>query len=93
MELITINMIDRQLEGLLFWKEIGEFTNSKYVSKLPRGRAIGALNLNGSRPASKFNITVRTGLRDIAELVEKELLIKSGNLKTTKYLYRNNNVQ
>jgi len=37
---------------------------------------------------SKFDITVRTALRDITELVEKGLLVKTGDLKTTKYLYK-----
>ena len=38
--------------------------------------------------AEKFDIVDRTARRDIAELVEKKLLIKTGDLKTSKYLYR-----
>ena len=64
----TLDLNDRQLEALLFWKVNGEITNSKYMSK--------------------FDITVRTALRDITELVEKGLLVKTGDLKTTKYLYK-----
>jgi len=37
---------------------------------------------------SKFDITVRTALRDITELVEKGLLVKTGDLKITKYFYK-----
>ena len=38
--------------------------------------------------AEKFDIVDRTARRDIAELVEKKLLVKTGDLKTSKYLYR-----
>ena len=64
----TLDLNERQLKAVLFWKDSREITNSKYMSK--------------------YNINARTALRDITELVEKGLLIKIGNLKTAKYLYK-----
>ena len=43
--------------------------------------------------AEKFNIGDRTARRDIIDLVEKGLLIKTGDLKTSKYLYKGRGVQ
>jgi len=36
----------------------------------------------------KYSITDRTALRDLTELIEKELLIKTGDRKTTKYIFK-----
>jgi ATP-dependent DNA helicase RecG len=38
---------------------------------------------------NKFTITDRTALRDLSELVKKGLLVKVGEKKASKYLYRN----
>ncbi|MFT7035762.1 MAG: ATP-dependent DNA helicase RecG [Cyclobacteriaceae bacterium] len=43
--------------------------------------------------AEKFDIGDRTARRDITELVEMDLLIKTGDLKTSKYLYKGRSVQ
>ncbi|MGB1284234.1 MAG: ATP-binding protein, partial [Polaribacter sp.] len=64
----TLDLNDRQIEALLFWKASGEITNSNYLNR--------------------FNITARTALRDFTDLVEKELLIKTGDLKGAKYIYK-----
>lgn len=36
----------------------------------------------------RFKITARTATRDLSELVEKQLLIKIGEKKSTKYIFR-----
>jgi ATP-dependent DNA helicase RecG len=36
----------------------------------------------------KFDITLRTATRDLTDLVDKGLLVKIGELKTTKYIYK-----
>lgn len=36
----------------------------------------------------RYNITDRTALRDLTELVDKELLIKTGDRKSSKYLFK-----
>lgn len=41
-----------------------------------------------SSKMEKFDIGERTARRDIIELVEKDLLMKTGDLKTSKYLYK-----
>lgn len=43
--------------------------------------------------SEKFEIGDRTARRDITELIEKELLIKTGDLKTAKYLFKGRSVQ
>ncbi|MCH2218137.1 MAG: putative DNA binding domain-containing protein [Flavobacteriales bacterium] len=43
--------------------------------------------------SEKFDIGDRTARRDIIDLVEKGLLIKTGDLKTSKYLYKGRSVQ
>lgn len=43
--------------------------------------------ISNSRYAERFNISERTALRDLKELVEKDLLIKVGERKITKYVY------
>ena len=43
--------------------------------------------ISNSKYAEKFNISKRTALRDLKELVEKDLLIKVGERKITKYVY------
>lgn len=40
-----------------------------------------------SQYKDKFNITDRTALRDLMELVKKDLLVKIGKRKTTKYIF------
>jgi ATP-dependent DNA helicase RecG len=41
-----------------------------------------------SEYAIRYNITVRTATTDIAELVEKGLIVKEGEHKTTRYYFR-----
>lgn len=43
--------------------------------------------ISNSRYAERFSISERTALRDLKELVEKDLLIKVGERKITKYVY------
>ena len=43
--------------------------------------------ISNSKYAERFNISERTALRDLKELVEKDLLIKIGERKITKYVY------
>lgn len=43
--------------------------------------------ITNSKYSTKFNISESTALRDLSELVKKELLIKKGEKKNTKYLY------
>ena len=43
--------------------------------------------ISNSKYAERFNISERTALRDLKELVEKDLLIKVGERKITKYVY------
>ena len=45
-----------------------------------------------SQYQEKFGITDRTALRDLTELVEKDLLIKTGEKKTSKYVYHGRSV-
>jgi len=41
----------------------------------------------------RYDITDRTTLRDLTELVEKKILIKTGEIKSTKYWYTHRNVE
>jgi len=66
--LSELDLNERQISALLFWKENGEIFNKDY--------------------SEKYNITSRTALRDITELVDKGLLIKTGERKKTKYVYK-----
>jgi ATP-dependent DNA helicase RecG len=43
--------------------------------------------ISNSKYAEKFNVSERTALRDLKELVEKDLLKKVGERKITKYVY------
>ncbi len=43
--------------------------------------------ITSSEYAAKYNITDRTARTDLTELVEKEILIKQGDLKTSKYIF------
>ncbi len=46
--------------------------------------------ISNSKYAEKFNISDSTALKDLKELVEKDLLIKVGERKITKYVYITN---
>ena len=41
----------------------------------------------------KYDITARTAQRDLNELIEKGILIKTGKNKDAKYLYKNHSVR
>ncbi|MFA7445675.1 MAG: DeoR family transcriptional regulator, partial [Flavobacteriaceae bacterium] len=41
-----------------------------------------------SEYVKRYNITDRTARRDLAELVEKKILLKEGDKKTAKYIFR-----
>ena len=43
--------------------------------------------ITNSQYTEKFNVSKRTALRDLKELTEKKLLIKTGEKKLTKYVY------
>ena len=66
--LSNLDLNDRQLNALLFFKSKKEIVNSDY--------------------ATRFNITDRTARRDLTELVERKILIKVGENKSTKYIFR-----
>ncbi|MDR2473675.1 MAG: putative DNA binding domain-containing protein [Tannerella sp.] len=68
LDLTALNLNNRQLDAIKFFKGKGEIVSSEY--------------------ATRYYITVRTATTDIAELVEKGLLVKEGTLKTTKYYFR-----
>ncbi len=46
--------------------------------------------ISNSKYAEKFNISDSTALKDLKELVEKDLLIKVGERKMIKYVYITN---
>ena len=64
----TLNLNERQIDALLFFKEKKEIFNSAY--------------------ARRYNITDRTARYDLVDLVKKELLVKVGEKKSTKYAFR-----
>jgi ATP-dependent DNA helicase RecG len=59
---------ERQINALLFFKNKGEILTSMYMQQC--------------------NVSERTARNDLMELVDKELLVKQGSLKTAKYLYK-----
>ncbi|MEA1972815.1 MAG: DeoR family transcriptional regulator, partial [Candidatus Cloacimonadota bacterium] len=69
--------------------------NEEYLKKQNlNNRQIEALllwknekEISNSKYAERFNISERTALRDLKELVEKDILIKVGERKITKYVY------
>lgn len=65
--LSNLELNERQLDALLFFKSKGEILSSEYMKQ--------------------FNITDRTARYDLTDLVQKNLLIKKGDKKSTKYLY------
>jgi predicted HTH transcriptional regulator len=66
--LIELELNERQLDALLFFKQKGEIISSEYVKR--------------------YNITDRTARRDLIALVEKNILLKEGDKKTSKYIFR-----
>lgn len=66
--LSTLELNERQLNALIYFKPKREITTLDYVKK--------------------YNVNQRTARRDLIELVDKEILIKHGDKKTTKYVYR-----
>jgi len=66
--LTDLDLNDRQLDALLFYKLKGEIVSSEYVLR--------------------YNVTDRTARRDLTGLIEKSLLLKQGDRKTTKYVFR-----
>lgn len=62
-----LDLNERQVVALLYWKKEKEITNTQYKEK--------------------FNISPRTALRDLTELTEKNLLVKKGEKKLTRYIY------
>lgn len=66
--LVTLNLSERQIDALLFFKEKKVIFNSDY--------------------AKRYDITDRTARYDLADLVKRELLVKVGEKKSTKYTFR-----
>lgn len=66
--LSELDLNDRQLDALLFFKEKGEIVTSEYIKR--------------------YNIVDRTARRDLVELVDKGLLSREGEGKSSKYKFR-----
>ena len=62
-----LDLNERQIDALLFFKSKGEIINSEY--------------------AKRYKITDRMARYDLTELIEKHLLIKVGDRKSTKYFF------
>lgn len=77
---------DIYTEGLL--KEFN--LNDRQTDALLYWKKAG--EIQNSNYKNRFDITDRTALRDLAELVEKGLLLRVGEKKTAKYIYKNQNV-
>ncbi len=84
-------------EGSDFWLTFNkDIYNEELLSPFDLNeRQINALlfwknekEINNSKYCDKFNISDRTALRDLNELVEKGLLIKKGEREQTKYIYK-----
>ncbi len=82
--------------GSDFWVTFRkDIYNKENLSKLGLNeRQVDALiffkskgEITSSEYAAKYNITDRTARADLIELVEKEILIKQGDLKTAKYIF------
>ncbi|MBW6483864.1 MAG: putative DNA binding domain-containing protein [Vicingaceae bacterium] len=65
--LSELELNERQLDALLYFKTKGEVLSSEYMKR--------------------FNVTDRTARYDLTELVQKNLLIKLGDKKSTKYVF------
>lgn len=63
-----LELNERQLDAILFFKTKREIVTSEYMKR--------------------FDITDRTARRDLIELVEKNILTREGEKKSSKYLYR-----
>lgn len=63
----NLNLNDRQIDALLFFKDKGEIVNSEYVER--------------------YSITDRTARYDLTDLVDKNLLIRTGERKAAKYVF------
>ncbi len=69
--------------------------NEKYLRELGlNNRQLDALlhfkynkEINSSEYMRRYKITDRTARYDLSELVEKNLLLKQGNRKSSKYIY------
>jgi len=66
--LINMNLNERQIDALLFFKEKGEIVNIEY--------------------AKRYEVSDKTARRDLVELVKIELLIREGQGKGSKYIFR-----
>jgi len=74
--------------------------NEKYLQQFDlNGRQLEALlfwkksgEILTSQYQEKFNISDRTSLRDLTELIDNGLLTKTGKKKTAKYLFKGRNV-
>ena len=63
-----LELSDRQLDALLFFKAKGSIVTSAYKNR--------------------YNITDRTARRDLTELAEKNILLREGENKSSRYNYR-----
>ncbi len=79
----------RDIYNLEYLSKIG--LNERQIDSLIHFKSIG--EIINSEYMKRYKITDRTARRDITELVEKEILIKEGEKKSSKYLYRNRNVR
>lgn len=63
-----LELNERQLDAILFFKTKKEIVTSEYMKR--------------------FDITDRTARRDLIELVEKNILTREGEKKSSRYLYK-----
>lgn len=66
--LSNLNLNERQLDAILFFKQEREIVTSVYTKR--------------------YNINERTARRDLIELIEKAILMREGEKKYTKYIFR-----
>lgn len=66
--LSNLNLNERQLDAILFFKQEREIVTSIYTKR--------------------YNINERTARRDLIELIEKAILMREGEKKYTKYIFR-----
>lgn len=65
--LSNLNLNERQLDALIYFKSKKEITTSDYLKK--------------------YQVNERTARRDLMALVEKSILIRKGENKSSRYLY------
>lgn len=65
--LSSLNLNERQLEALIYFKSKKEISTSDYLKK--------------------YQVNERTARRDLLELVEKNILTRKGEKKSSRYLY------